>query len=65
MTVSKIREKLEEFEKEGFGNLELKIQIYNTTKDTIGIEKLSVQGSGINSSAEKVTIIPQNDLWFA
>lgn len=62
MTITEARNRLEQMEKEGFGNLPLTIAVNN---QRCNIDNLKVEGSGIVSSAERVVINPINTLWFA
>ncbi len=62
MTVSEMRKRLEGLEKEGFGNLPMKVEVHS---GPCQIDTIKVQGSGIQSSAERVLVVPINELWYA
>lgn len=62
MTVTDAKKKLEQLEKDGLGHLPLLIEV---SKHRSKINNINIEGTGIVSSAERVVIEPENNLWYA
>jgi hypothetical protein len=56
MTVLEMRKRLEGLEAEGFADLPLMIEV--NVQKRCNLEKVKIEGSGIQTSAERAVIVP-------